>query len=113
MTSSEYKKLLNDYSRSMSKTEKKNSLAVPTAGSSPPTASEQRRVIASLEEEEESAHVYVVSKTWYAQWQGYVGLVEREAKGSKDSLPGPILMDRDDEKNMYVDEKIWKRWVDW
>ena len=84
-----------------------------------PNGRQQREKISSLQEEEESVHVYCLAKAWYAAWQAFVGT---ETKGTSPSLaknsrpisPGPLFMDLiDDEKNTYIDEKIWKCWVEW
>ncbi len=80
-----------------------------------PPPKEQCEIIAKLEEEEESIHVYCVSKEWYEQWQRLVGLREcnEEHQEDRDKL-GPMDMDIEDEdNNMMVDEKIWKKWVAW
>lgn len=80
-----------------------------------PPGEEQRKVIASLEKEEESIHVYLVAKDWYEQWQQFVGTTEaKPSKSSKPPAPGPVTMDKEiEDNNMYVDEKIWTRWISW
>lgn len=78
-----------------------------------PSAQEQRRIIESLEGQEESLHVYCVTKRWYEQWQNFVGL-NPEGKPVESARPGPLDMDREvEDNNMYVDQKIWIKWVYW
>ncbi|KAK2176457.1 hypothetical protein NP493_661g04045 [Ridgeia piscesae] len=80
---------------------------------STPSADEQRQTIASLEQEEESLHVYCIAKDWYKKWQNYVGLNDSQT-AVKSSCPGSLTMHRgDDTRNMLVDEKIWRKWVQW
>jgi hypothetical protein len=85
-----------------------------------PSARQQRERITALQEEEESTHVYCLSKAWYAAWQAFVGPENKappspsSSKAAKAFHPGPVFMDlTEDEKNTYVDEKIWKCWVEW
>ena len=74
---------------------------------------EQRKIIESLEKEEESIHVYLVSKQWYQTWQRFAGITT-DPTNSKPKPPGPVTMDKDvEDNNMYVDEKIWVKWITW
>jgi len=111
----------------------KESMTMTSSSCPCPSPTAQRRIIAALQSTSSTTikrdtdnfrpptqWTYAVAHVWYQRWEDHVRRY-RSADGASSSgrkmvttWPGPVDMDvDDDDRNIYVNEEVWKRLIAW